>query len=382
MDVSKAMYKTLAEDLLKFGCIVFNAVNVEDKLKKLQDEVWRAIDEFPEYKVKGRNAIRSLGGFGAMAPPSSFHHKTIRKLRKNIKNKISKKIFKEYIKIKYPSASDIKIEMLFDRICVRSEDMGLVGNESWHRDIYDGKHFNIRELPDTLPGGDQDEITGGWLNLSDTDQKFVGIIGSHIGEEAKKAQKIGGGFALYTKQQIIDNNVDERLRQQANKQYGNIRTDSKGKIIVPPGCQLIFYQRLLHSVQGGKQPKEPNLRLFIGHRLTTENNSLFENIDYVMDNAAVPRIPSGQMPPMYSNNHYGFFSKKDKYRLWAQTTFKDVCLFERMTPDGRKYYTPGSKINTTANRGRYMTSLKEYGLWDEDYKYSDEDRLIMKPENL
>lgn len=384
MEVSKDMYKSLASDLIEYGCIVFNAVNVDDKLKKLQDEVWAAMDEFPEYRddAKGRNVIRSLGGFGTTANPSSFHHKTIRKLRKNLKNKISKKIFKEYVNLKYPGISNIKLEMLFDRICVRSEQMGNVGNESWHRDIYDGKHFNIRELPDTLPDGDQDEITGGWLNLSDTNQKFVGIIGSHRGQEAYDAQKKGGGFAVLTKQQIEDSKVDERLKAQANKEYGNIRTDSKGKIIIPPGCQLIFYQRLLHSVQGGKQPLEPNLRLFIGHRLTTETNSLFENIDEVIDNAGVPRIPSGQMPPMYSNNHYGFFSKYDKYRNWAKNTFKEVCLFERKTPDGRVYYTPGSKTNKTANLGRRMTSLKEYGLWTENYEYSKEDRNIMKPELL
>ena len=62
-----------AEDLATLGVVVFPIMR-EDERSIWEQEMWDAIDEFPEYKTKGRNAQRVLGGFGAFGNPSSFHH--------------------------------------------------------------------------------------------------------------------------------------------------------------------------------------------------------------------------------------------------------------------------------------------------------------------
>ena len=49
------------------------------------------------------------------------------------------------------------------------------------------------------------------------------------------------------------------------------------------------------------------------------------------------------------------------------------------------YYTPGSpdNRNEAANRGRYMDSLRAYGLWDDAlFRYSTVDRRVLRPERL
>jgi hypothetical protein len=308
-----------------------------------------------------------LGGFGALGNPSSFHHPTIQALRNELKRHVSLPLFRRY------NHRGRKLEVLFDRICVRSSEFGTPTKESWHRDIYDGEKYGLRTLPDN------DEIFGGWINLSNQSQRFVGIAGSHKGADAKQAQRMGGGFSQLTETQIRDQRVPERLANQANKRFGSVRADDQGHLIVPPGHMVIFYQRVLHCVASGKQPKSPQLRLFFGHRLTSESTPLFP-LEEVLTNNSVPRIPSGQVPPMYSQNHYAFFSNTPRYRDWGEATFKRQCLFRRTTPKGDVYYTPGSSAdrNPNANKERTMPSLAAMGF--TPYQYSARSRETLTPE--
>ena len=346
--------------------------------------IWNAMDEFPEYKVRGRQVQRSLGGFGALGNPSSFHHPDVQKWRNRIKKKILMPLFRQYVLLKGFSTETTKLEKLYDRINVRCESFGQPTKESWHRDIYDGQKYGLRDLPRSIDGRHTkypDEIFGGWVNLSDANQHFICIMGSHKGDEAFAAQQRGGGFAELSEKEIREQRVEERLARQANRKIGTCRTNGDGHVIVPPGAMVIFYQRLLHSVAGGKQPREPNLRIFNGVRLTGERNALFDHESVIINNA-VPRIPSGQIPPMYSQNHYGFFSRTPRYRDWGASTFKNACLFERKLPSGVAYHTPGSRNdrNSAANKGRYMPSLSEMDF--EPYPYSNASVQTMLPEFL
>ena len=352
-----ATFDDQARMLARYGVITKRIFRDDAMRQRWEARVFDALDECPEFKVKGRDAQRVLGGFGALGNPSSFHHPTIRDLRRLIKREITTPLFEAYAR--QQGLDDARLEMLYDRVCVRAEAFGNVTEETWHRDIYDGAKHGLRALPSTLDGGKRDdEIFGGWVNLSDQPQRFVGIAGAHRGQRAATAQRQGGGFASLTPEQVREERVEERLARQANHKFGSCRCDEKGHIIVPPGHMVLFYQRLLHSVAKGSSPKTPNLRLFLGNRLTCEHVSLFENLDRVIENNAVPRIPSGQMPPMYSVNHYMFFSKDPKYRDWAARTFDARCLFQRMTKDGTFYFTPGSRddVDPHANKGRYMPS--------------------------
>ena len=372
-----------AENLQKAGVMTVPVLE-GPALKKWQDLIWAAMDDFPEYKLQGRHVQRVLGGFGALGNPSSFHHPTVRRMRRNMKEKVGRPLFDAYARLN--GWSDVRLELLMDRLCVRCQRFGVVRKDDWHRDIYNGPEYGLNPLPATLPGDRRDELFGGWINLSDRDQKFVCILRSHLGRDAERAQAEGGGFAELTPAQIAEQDIATRLRQQADKTLGSVRTDSKGCVIVPPGHAVIFYQRILHAVHPERpQPTEPQLRHFVGYRLTRDTAPLFAAAQQQMlDNFGVPRVPSGQMPAMFSKNHFARFASTSpenrKFRHWAEQTFQPECLYAR--PGG--YSTPGSRgnLNRSANTNRYMPSLAEMGMGAVFPAYDERDRRVLFPEPL
>lgn len=368
-----------AKDLSEFGVAVVPVMDASSR-SWWEEAVWTAMDEFPEYKVKGKTAQRVLGGFGAFGNPSSYHHPVVRSLRSKIKRLAVKPVLKEYAEDVIGQTDDVNLESLFDRLCVRYEPFLRPGAELWHRDIYDAKEFKLRSLPRSLPDGRDDIIIGGWLNLDHREQHFVALVASH--DEPFSGAK---GFAKFSEAEIARFRFNERLQGQASRFFGNtLRTNTNGEIIVPPGHLILFVQRIIHSVKSGQQPDTPALRFFHGFRLTGEEIPLIPHND-VIENGGVPRIPSGQIPPMFSKNHYAAFAKATgaRWREWGANTFKDVCLFERSS-SGYVYKTPGSKNNRNvfANKNRAMPSLSEMGLMSEEFAYSDADKAIVSPQPL
>lgn len=67
-------YEKTAKALHKYGVVVVPVYTTDTERKKWEDRFWQALDEMPEYKVRGKTAQRVLGGFGAFGNPSSFHH--------------------------------------------------------------------------------------------------------------------------------------------------------------------------------------------------------------------------------------------------------------------------------------------------------------------
>lgn len=93
-----------------------------------------------------------------------------------------------------------------------------------------------------------DRVFGGWINLSDHDQVFTCWPGRiyHLPE--------GKGFTKWTEP------ADEPAT----------------KVIVPVGHAVVFDQRLLHKVTGGKC-KSLSIKYFWGARITHHRESLFGN---------------------------------------------------------------------------------------------------------
>lgn len=368
-----------ADDLNRYGVVVLPVMN-EAERSWWEESMWQAMDQFPEYKVKGKATQRVLGGFGALGNPASFHHPMVRRLRGKIKRLAVGPVLKDYAENVLGDGNSVKLESLFDRLCVRYEPFLRPAAETWHRDIYDAKQYNLRPLPKSLPDGREDIILGGWLNLDHREQHFVALLGSHD-------EPISGtqGFARFNEAEIAQFGFNERLHEQSSMSYGStLRTNAGGEIIVPAGHLVLFVQHIIHAVKSGEQPKTPALRLFHGFRLTGEDIPLIPH-DEVIEKGGVPRIPSGQLPPMFSKNHYAAFAKATggRWREWGATTFKDECLFERSTR-GYVYKTPGSKNNRDVfvNKNRTMPSLQEMGLMTEDFMYADADRDIMRPQSL
>ena len=372
----------MATDLLQYGVAVLPVAD-EDARRRWNAAFFDAMDMFPEYKVQGPTVQRVLGGFGAFGNPSSFHHPIVRCFRRSLKRFTATPMMQEYAQRRYgeEEAPTVRLESMIDRLCVRMKDFKSPTAESWHRDIYDGETYGLRPLPTSLPGNESDIILGGWSNLDHRPQVFVGLVGSH-NEHFENGQ---GGFASFTEQDIATFQFESRLASQANQHFGEtIHCNATGEIIVPPGHAIFFFQHLVHSVKSGIQPDTPALRLFHGFRLTTEQIPLMD-IRSAIEHGGVPRIPSGQIPPMYSKNHYGAFSGRDpKWREWAVSTFHPQCLFARTTSKGISYYTPGSQgnVNRAANLGRYMPSLQEMDLFHASYIYTQEDVDTLHPELL
>lgn len=371
----------MAQDLITYGVAVLPVVDDESRAR-WNGAFFEAMDEFPEYRIRGDSVQRVLGGFGALGNPASFHHETVRTYRGLLKNATVHPMAQEYARQKFGAeAETVRLEAMFDRLCVRKNEFKSPSAESWHRDIYDAETYQIRPLPHSLPGGELDILIGGWSNLDDRDQVFVGLVESHD----EVFETASGGFAAFSDADIREFHFKERLASQAGARFGDtIRCNDSGEILVPPGHAILFLQRLVHSVKSGPQPPTPALRMFHGFRLTTEEAALFDHRD-VIQRGAVPRIPSGQIPPMYSKNHYAAFSGRDpRWREWAANTFHPECLFQRITPNGIDYCTPGSRANAnrTANTGRYMPSLSEMGMLHDSFTYSREDIETLHPQPL
>lgn len=207
----------------------------------------------PEFKDP--NGPLTLGGFGALAIPSSFHHPNIRFIRHKVYNIVKPQLKKYFSNHSY-------VELLFDRVSIRRVGSS-TSAESWHRDV----------CPDSLP---EDIILGGWINLDPSghpNQTFSCVPGTHKDKTTKT------GFAK-TKEVPKNSKIYE----------------------VPPGHIILFHQNILHEVKAQKTKIESH-RLYIGWRLTNSTKPLYDH-SLVIQNQSVPKIPSGQIPPMYAKLHW------------------------------------------------------------------------------
>jgi hypothetical protein len=365
-----------AASLHEQGCVILPAFPDEATRCEWEERLAAELRRMPECRPErlGDPAQYVLGGFGGLGNPSAFHNDTVRALRLWLMRTTYRPLLRRYAQL-LGLGDQVCAEMLFDRVGVRHKSFGAVGKESWHRDTYYGGK-GMRALPKTLRGGTEaDVIFGGWVNLSGSTQRFVGILGSH--HEASAAT----GFTVYTGAEALET---ERLREQASRRVGQCDCDQNGSVLVPPGHAVIFPKSLLHAVYAGTVPTgPPQMRLFVGVRLTEDRAPLFPDTARWIARNAVPRLPSGQMPPMFSQNHFALFNHKTitKFRAWGGI-FKSQCVFERRTTSGTVYSTPGSKGNAypACNRERYMPSLRAMRL--PLFAYSAEDAALMSPQPL
>lgn len=78
------MFEEAAQDLHTLGVAVVPFLDHSSR-EHWEVLLWNAMDDMPEFKVRGRGVQRVLGGFGALGNPSSFHHPTVRSFRRKVK---------------------------------------------------------------------------------------------------------------------------------------------------------------------------------------------------------------------------------------------------------------------------------------------------------
>ena len=259
-------------------------------LPSLQREFRDTCAAFPELKDTAPPYV--LGGFAAMGNPASFHNPLVRKLRQWCMVAV--------IPVLRHLADGRKLEQAVDRMMFRPSGKQPTP-ESWHRD----------EAPQAGP----DDITfGGWINLDSTPQYFSCAPGTHC----KTGAGSGGGFAKQSEAQV----------------KAVLRTHPAEKIAVPPGCIMLFYETILHEVIGSKR-RGDSLRLFLGWRLTHDKKPLYPSNITIMRDFGVPRLKSGQWPPMYGKLHWNLHLKLVKQ---FSARMVDACLHDRFRPaDGETY---------------------------------------------
>lgn len=295
----------MADDLQRLGVVTIPVEGVS--LPDLRREFRDTCSQFPEFKKSGSGYV--LGGFAALANPASFHNPLVRKLRQWCMVTV----------LPYMSAlaKGRKLEQVLDRMMYRMAGDS-PSKESWHRD----------EAPQAAP----DDITfGGWLNLDDSPQWFSCAPGSHCTTGTG-----GKGFHKQSKQQV----------EQALSKH------PKARVEVPPGHLLLFYETILHEVVAEKR-KWDQLRLFLGWRLTFDGQPLYSSIIQDTTNFGVPRLKSGQMPPMYAQLHWT--NHLAKLEHFSRTRMVPECLHIKV----RKRGTPQeSRHNVVMRELPSLTDLR------------------------
>lgn len=250
-------------------------------------------------ELVGDNVV--LGGFGALGNPSSFHHPDIRFIRRYIYDFMKPKFEKIY--------GNYKIEMLFDRLCIRVKGRS-ISKEQWHRDVCPTKE-------------DSDVVLGGWINLGPVSQFFSGVPKTH------RDSTEGEGFH----------------RTQLSPK------DKPVLYEVKPGQIILFYQNLLHEVKPGTI-KQTSYKLFLGWRFTHSEKPLYDS-ETIIQEQRVPPLPSGQIPPMYAKLH----AVNHKQKL---LDFSKQFISSCVDPKTQYVY-------------RFLPSLKELGLEFKPYSESEKE---------
>ena len=269
-----------------------------------------------------------LGGFAALANPSSFHHPFPRKMREMCAAAV--------LETDVLPLDGRKLEETFDRLLYRVAGQTPTA-ESMHRD-------------EALKALDGDDVFGGWINLEDVPQVFSCCPQTH--------QEVGnqnGGFAKIT-------SAEDKARYRASFSLVNI----------PPGYMVIFYERLVHEVAAVTVPQgRTMIRMFLGWRATNADLPLFDDPRIPLarnnvtrgwiENQGVPKIKSGQDPPVWPSAYSNFPRNYQTLTNWSRRTYVPEVLFTH-TVGGS-----GAAAGTNWIRVRAkMLSLREYGFLDHD----------------
>lgn len=293
-----------AEQFKKDGVVVIPLFNQQET--SVLKELFRStIFSFPEYKYPKvtEDTGHSMGGFCALANPQSFHAPFFRHLREAVYQRLIPKFWDDMV----GNSPDTKVELLADRALYRPVDRK-PSPESWHQDLPDKKLMKKMgkvRCPDDI-------TCGGWLNLDEFDQFFTGIKGTQHDNFS------ADGFARITKE------MKPHYKKLAAKQ---------GKIRIPPGCLIIFYESIVHNVTSNKT-KKPMHRQFFGWRITEDRLPLFDDTIQRCKDQLPIRLKSGQEPPMYSKMHLTNWIQK--LARWSQNIKDEFCYMHTVKSGPKK----------------------------------------------
>ena len=345
---------TYAQHLDKYGYAIVPCL---DNVEYYTQEFRETLSKFPEYNAP-RNMVDNgipfvKGGFAALGNPSSFHNTFVRKIRRMAHMCVLDNVFLDIL----DENKDLKFEQVIDRTMFRRVGDKPVA-ESWHRDESSG----------CKPG---DTIYGGWINLDNYSQYFSGCPGTHKEVETNRGfAAIDNPKKMKRKRNESDADYDKR-KAIAVSEWDRLQSLKK-KIEIPPGHIFMFYERMVHEVVPSPKMEDQH-RVFLGWRTTTFNEPLFPDLERRLRDFDIIPIKSGQIPWMYSSNHWMFGKNRENLVEWSKV-LKDQCCELRKMKSGQ---FKGQKYRVVHKN---MSSLKEYGLVTNLCPpYTQEEIDLLKP---
>jgi len=198
------------------------------------------LQEQREFTTQDKNQLFVLGGFGALANPSSFHHPERRKLLQDV----FAYMFPMFGRL-FEGTDYEYLSMIPDRFAIRRNDQQ-VGSETWHKDVSFALDSN-NMIKNAM-------MFGGWINLDANKSQFFSCVPGDVilpGPESEqfyeRTLQGKGGFSA------ID---------------GEKLTEKSERIEVPPNHLIVFNELLTHEVaKGGTKtnfdPNKTSYRCFL-----------------------------------------------------------------------------------------------------------------------
>ena len=266
------------------------------------------------------------GGFSALGNASSFHNPFVREVRNHMYAMLKQKL-QDYDYIRH-----CNIELLIDRMMFRPQGVD-IPFETYH---YDTTPDN-NEL---VSAHKEDVIIGGWVNCNETESQQFICVPSEIVDDP------GKGFTKLTKKQSEAYKKRER------------------KVVIPPYHAIFFNQNLVHRIARNNTTFDIK-RVFIGFRLSNDDNPLVHNIDSYLTSGSVVPLKSGQIPPMWPK----LYKINWKTKLEALSNNFPDCMKDEK--------------GTLYRFAKSLVDLKDpLGMDVKSYKYSVEEKCLYRPQPI
>ena len=316
---------------LSMGVAVYKVLD-GGEVAKWRGFLKRAVDNAPEFKERPnqtslfdtQDVNLAVGGFAALAHPSSFHNEFARALRfKAEHHVVEKDIFG--LGDGGPNAGK-NLEQIVDRTMIRRPGQTPTA-ELWHRDVARG----------TM---DDDEVFGGWINLDTGNDQYFSCVPGSSDERPTEGVDYEAGFA---KIPAAD--------------FTNIIARSY-RIVIPPGHMVVFNERTIHEVaavpnDGGTS----SCRLFLGWRLTHSATPLFYDVERRLREQDGMPLKSGQHKHAYSDPKCG--GRYKEMKAWNERNGDADLIFSKTSTLGFKNYPGGPPMYPSAYWGQQPPSFPE-----------------------
>lgn len=231
-----------------------------------------ALHSMPEFVSHERDKYH-VGGFAALGNASSFHHPTFRALRYELWRHLSK-----VARAVAEGQPRPYLRAMFDRILSRPAGETAT-KESFHQDIH----------PAAVDG--TDVLYGGWFCLNENENDTFSCI-----KRTQNARPEAAGFAKMTAEDV-------------NRMFP-VAKFPRAQIPVPPGCAVLFNQRIVHEVHAKKARHKYRIFHCVHASTVPFTEEQLQPVRYVVENQAVPRLPSGQEVTMYGKIHVSSHQEK------------------------------------------------------------------------